>query len=104
MIVTCARRLDVELFQCRQRFLQAGASPIEDMVVGQHATVDPGGRQTFRILGAHAVVDGFVGAVVAAGHGRFKIDDPRIRLHSLQLVQCSGPKRRTTHCAAEWDH
>jgi hypothetical protein len=52
------------------------------MVVGQHTTVDLESRQTSCILGAHAVIDALVREVVASGHGRFEIDDPRVRLHA----------------------
>ena len=49
-------------------------------------------RKTRCILGAHAIVDALVRAIMAAGRGRFEIDDPRIRLHALQLAQCTAPE------------
>jgi hypothetical protein len=83
IIAPRTRYLDVQLLQGRQRLQQASAPPIEHMVVGQYTAVDLGRRETFCILGAHAVVDALVRAVVAAGHSCFEIDDPRIRLHAL---------------------
>jgi len=61
------------------------------MVVGQRAAVDLGVPKTGGIFRAHAVIDALWGAITAAGHRRFKVDDARIRLHPRQLLQCSAP-------------
>ena len=37
------------------------------------------------------VVDALVRPVIAAGHGRFEVDDPRVRLRAVQFVQCAAP-------------
>jgi hypothetical protein len=93
--------LDIQLLQSRQRLSQAGAAPIEHMVVGQYAAVDLGVSKTRGIFGTHAIIDTLLHAIIAAGHRRFQVDDTRIRLHPRQLLQCSAPRRRMVRFAAE---
>jgi hypothetical protein len=58
---------------------QALMTPVQDVIVGQHAAVDRGGRQNRHVARMHPVVDLLGSGLFAGGDARFEIDDPEIR-------------------------
>src|SRR6266567_435479 len=42
-----------------ERLEQAGLAPIENVIVGEHAAIDPGGFDASKVLGVHTIVDTF---------------------------------------------
>src|ERR1019366_5836864 len=64
------------------------------MVVGKHAAVDSGGGETIRVLRAYSVIYAFRRKVLTARDGCFEIDDARIRLSTVQLVEGRAPNVR----------
>ncbi len=91
--------------QVAQRLGEAGAAPVEDVVVGQHAAVDLRRGECGHVLGVHAVVDALaLQAMIARRHAGLEVDDPGIRGHPVQFGQRISPHVRpldaTWHRAA----
>ncbi len=84
-----AQRLD--------RLHQARVAPVEDMVVRKNTAVDPSCREAGDVRRMHAVVDALVPTLVARGDAGLEVDDPRVRVSALELVERIAPDVREVH-------
>ena len=67
------------------------------MIIAEHATINSGGEQTLGVFGAHSVIDALGKVAVAARNAGFKIDNPSIGMHPVQLVQSRAPNIGRRH-------
>ena len=82
----------------RQRFLETRAAPVENMVVGEHAAVEPGGAETGNVGRMHPVVHALAGpGVVTRRHGGFQVHDSHIGTQALKLGQRVAPNVFEAH-------
>lgn len=80
------------LFQCVQSVVQSWIAPVEHMIVGQYATIDPGSGEAGGVGRMHPVVDAFVGPViVAGGDRRFKVDHADIKPGAIEFGEGFAP-------------
>ena len=87
--------------QRAQRLNQAVAPPVQHVIVGQHATIDPGSGQTGDVVGVHPVVDAFRPGPAARGDGGLQIDDPCRGLRGPQYRQRIAPDVIRRHVARQ---
>src|SRR5438552_11152538 len=83
--------LDLQTLERRQGLQQCSAPPIKNVIVTEHAAVDPRGDEAVGVLGAHPVVDAFGDIGVAARNAGFKIYNARVRPSPLQFLQRCAP-------------
>ncbi len=76
---------------------QARTSPVENVVVGEYATIDVRSRERYCILRTHPVVNAFRLKVVAARNTCFEIDDARVGPGLFQFVEGGAPDIGRSH-------
>jgi hypothetical protein len=70
----CADGGDARSLQDIQRVDKTLPTPIQNMIVGKHAGLNPGSTQYAGVLGAHPIVDPFVNRPVRSGDSGLKVD------------------------------
>ncbi|MNN28211.1 hypothetical protein D3C81_1417720 [compost metagenome] len=80
-----------------QGVAQADLAPVQHVVVGQGAAVDPGGAQQREVLRGHAVVDALGLRPAVAGHRAFQVDQAYLWLAALQLAEGVAPDVGEVH-------
>ncbi len=90
-IVSGACRFQSGPMQAGEGLLQSRRSPVEHVVVGQHAAVDPCGRQARQVGGVHAVVDALRLPILGGGDGGLEVDDAEVGADPFELGEGIAP-------------
>lgn len=91
-IGTCPGGSDPGAVQRIQGLGEAGVGPVEDVVVGQDATVNASGLKHFNVFGAHPVVDAFGRpGLTTVGHRRLPVDDAGIDPGFIEYYESISP-------------
>ena len=101
-IAICARGFEAQLLKSGQGIEQSRPTPIENVVIGQHAAVKGGSSQATSVFRTHPIVDALRIISVAARNAGFEIDDACVRLHAApffhgrtpNISEIQGPENR----------
>ena len=75
-----------------ERFVEPCSAPVADMIVGQHADIDVGGRENGDIIRVHPVVDALVLRGGRRRDRRLQIDDTQVRRSPVDFLQRLPPE------------
>jgi hypothetical protein len=101
MVHAGAGRSHARFRQAVERVKQTGLTPIENVVVGEHAAIELSSGETGHIARSHAVVNLLIRRHAVMRDAGFKIDDPQIRLLRIQFRQRLAPDIGEVH--RSWD-
>lgn len=76
-----------------KRLQQSLSSPVDNVIVGEHAAVDSGRRQAGDVPRIHPVIDALRPRPVGPRDRRFQVDDPEIRSQAFENLQGVAPDR-----------
>ena len=83
-------------------FDQTRASPIEDMIVGKHATIDSSGEKAADVLRAHPIIDAFANELFASRDTGFEVDDANVGPRPAPFLQRGTPNIGIVHRSLDW--
>ena len=92
-IFTGARKTDAGGRQRVHRFLKPLVTPVQYVIIGERAVINPGFGETGHILRMHLVVDALTRPVVTTrGNARFQVNQAQVRRHTPPFLQRLSPQ------------